>query len=143
MARVLGIDVLARAGRWAEAIAESEQLPALPQGHWSSHAKLLRDIESGAFNGGDLGYIGLSSLPTAIGDALQASTQNGLFGPFATAQGYEIMLLEDRKVKHEFQALARSGKAKILTKHVVKPTQAEIQLNGASRSAKLRALERV
>jgi 16S rRNA (cytosine1402-N4)-methyltransferase len=54
-----------------------------------------------------------------------------------------FMSLEDRKVKHEFQALARSGKAKILTKHVVKPTQAEIRVNGASRSAKLRTLERV
>jgi 16S rRNA (cytosine1402-N4)-methyltransferase len=52
-----------------------------------------------------------------------------------------FMSLEDRKVKHKFQDLARDGRARILTKHVVKPTDAEIQGNPASRSAKLRALE--
>jgi 16S rRNA (cytosine1402-N4)-methyltransferase len=54
-----------------------------------------------------------------------------------------FMSLEDRKVKHAFQALARSGRARILTKHVVKPAGEEISENAASRSAKLRALERV
>jgi 16S rRNA (cytosine1402-N4)-methyltransferase len=44
-------------------------------------------------------------------------------------------------VKHAFQGLARAGRAKLLTKHVVKPTWEEVQLNPASRSAKLRALE--
>jgi 16S rRNA (cytosine1402-N4)-methyltransferase len=52
-----------------------------------------------------------------------------------------FMSLEDRKVKQSFQALARTGRAKILTKHVVKPTEEEISLNAASRSAKLRAIE--
>jgi 16S rRNA (cytosine1402-N4)-methyltransferase len=52
-----------------------------------------------------------------------------------------FMSLEDRKVKHRFQELARDGRAQILTKHVVKPTEFEIQGNPASRSAKLRALE--
>ncbi len=54
-----------------------------------------------------------------------------------------FMSLEDRKVKQAFQALARAGTARILTKHVVKPTEEEISENAASRSAKLRALERV
>jgi 16S rRNA (cytosine1402-N4)-methyltransferase len=54
-----------------------------------------------------------------------------------------FMSLEDRKVKQAFQALARSGRAKILTKHVVRPTEEEIKKNPASRSAKLRAVERV
>jgi 16S rRNA (cytosine1402-N4)-methyltransferase len=54
-----------------------------------------------------------------------------------------FMSLEDRKVKQGFQALARAGRAKILTKHVVKPSQKEVLENAASRSAKLRALERV
>jgi 16S rRNA (cytosine1402-N4)-methyltransferase len=54
-----------------------------------------------------------------------------------------FMSLEDRKVKQSFQALARAGKARILTKHVVKPTRDEILRNAASRSAKLRALERI
>ena len=52
-----------------------------------------------------------------------------------------FMSLEDRRVKHSFQALVREGKAKILTKHVVKPTDSETSENPASRSAKLRALE--
>ena len=54
-----------------------------------------------------------------------------------------FMSLEDRKVKQAFQALAKQGQAKILTKHVVKPNAEEILMNPASRSAKLRALEKV
>jgi 16S rRNA (cytosine1402-N4)-methyltransferase len=54
-----------------------------------------------------------------------------------------FMSLEDRRVKHGFQAMARAGRARILTKHVVKPSQREVSENAASRSAKLRALERV
>jgi 16S rRNA (cytosine1402-N4)-methyltransferase len=49
--------------------------------------------------------------------------------------------VEDRKVKQSFQALAREGRANILTKHVVRPSQQEIQNNPPSRSAKLRAVE--
>lgn len=52
-----------------------------------------------------------------------------------------FMSLEDRKVKHSFQALARAGRADILTKHVVRPSSEEIRNNSPSRSAKLRALE--
>ena len=54
-----------------------------------------------------------------------------------------FMSSEDRKVKQAFQALARGGQARVLTKHVVRPTKAEVLANGASRSAKLRALERI
>lgn len=52
-----------------------------------------------------------------------------------------FMSLEDRKVKHAFQAWARAGKVTILTKHVVKPTPEEIRSNPPSRSAVLRAAE--
>jgi 16S rRNA (cytosine1402-N4)-methyltransferase len=52
-----------------------------------------------------------------------------------------FMSTEDRKVKQSFQSLARAGRARILTKHVVRPTEKEISENAASRSAKLRALE--
>ncbi len=52
-----------------------------------------------------------------------------------------FMSTEDRKVKQAFQGLARAGRAKILTKHVVKPAREEVLENAASRSAKLRALE--
>lgn len=54
-----------------------------------------------------------------------------------------FMSLEDRKVKGAFRSLAQSGRAKVLTKHVIRPTAEEIAVNAASRSAKLRALERV
>ncbi len=54
-----------------------------------------------------------------------------------------FMSLEDRKVKQAFQAWAREGRARILTKHVVRPAEEEISSNAASRSAKLRALERI
>jgi 16S rRNA (cytosine1402-N4)-methyltransferase len=52
-----------------------------------------------------------------------------------------FMSLEDRKVKQGFQALARDGRANILTRHVVRPAEEEIRDNPPSRSAKLRASE--
>lgn len=52
-----------------------------------------------------------------------------------------FMSLEDGKVKRAFQELARGGRARILTKHVVKPSREEVNTNPASRSAKLRVLE--
>jgi len=53
-----------------------------------------------------------------------------------------FMSTEDRKVKRAFQSLERTGNARILTKHVVRPSDQEVAENSASRSAKLRALER-
>ncbi len=52
-----------------------------------------------------------------------------------------FMSLEDRKVKRSFQELARFDRASVLTKHVVRPSEREVQQNPPSRSAKLRALE--
>lgn len=52
-----------------------------------------------------------------------------------------FMSLEDRKVKQSFQALRQSGKVNVLTRHVVIPTDGEIEANPPSRSAKLRAVE--
>jgi 16S rRNA (cytosine1402-N4)-methyltransferase len=52
-----------------------------------------------------------------------------------------FMSLEDRKVKQRFQELQRGNRARILTKHVVKPSENETRDNPPSRSAKLRALE--
>lgn len=66
--------------------------------------------------------------------------------PELTASGGRIVILtfmslEDRKVKQSFQALSRAGRARILTKHVLKPTDEEVAVNPPSRSAKLRAVE--
>jgi 16S rRNA (cytosine1402-N4)-methyltransferase len=52
-----------------------------------------------------------------------------------------FMSLEDRAVKQSFRELVRQGRATLLTRHVVTPSEEEIQTNPASRSAKLRALE--
>src|ERR1700694_3128841 len=52
-----------------------------------------------------------------------------------------FMSLEDRKVKHSFQAMAKAGRARLLHRHVVRPAEEEIRNNPPSRSAKLRALE--
>jgi 16S rRNA (cytosine1402-N4)-methyltransferase len=54
-----------------------------------------------------------------------------------------FMSTEDRQVKRRFQELARAGRVNILTKHVVRPSEAEVRENPPSRSAKLRAVERV
>jgi 16S rRNA (cytosine1402-N4)-methyltransferase len=48
---------------------------------------------------------------------------------------------EAGKVKTAFRALAREGRIRILTKHVVKPDEEEVRDNPASRSAVLRAAE--
>jgi 16S rRNA (cytosine1402-N4)-methyltransferase len=50
--------------------------------------------------------------------------------------------LEDRLVKWAFKAWQREGRARILTRRVVRPSEAEIAANPRSRSAKLRAAER-
>ncbi len=52
-----------------------------------------------------------------------------------------FMSLEDRRVKHGFQALARQGRVRMLTRHVVRPSEQEVRSNPAARSARLRAVE--
>ena len=51
-----------------------------------------------------------------------------------------FMSLEDRKVKNKFRELHQEGRAAVLTKRPLRPTEEETQANPASRSAKLRAL---
>ena len=73
-------------------------------------------------------------------DALLESIPR-LVKPGGRAVIVTFMSLEDRKVKQSFQALAKAGRAMILTRHVVRPAEEEIRNNPPSRSAKLRALE--
>jgi len=54
-----------------------------------------------------------------------------------------FMSIDDRKVKERFRELGRSGHALVLTRHPAKPSEAETRQNPASRSAKLRALEKI
>ncbi len=51
-----------------------------------------------------------------------------------------FMSSEDRKVKERFKELGRGGRAEILTKHPLQPSDQEISHNPPSRSAKLRAV---
>ena len=52
-----------------------------------------------------------------------------------------FMSFDDRKVKERFRELARQGRAEILTKKPLEPSEREVAENAASRSAKLRAIE--
>lgn len=52
-----------------------------------------------------------------------------------------FMSTEDRKVKLRFRELAQNGRATILTKHPLQPSDEETAENAASRSAKLRGLQ--
>jgi 16S rRNA (cytosine1402-N4)-methyltransferase len=73
-------------------------------------------------------------------DALLASLPR-LIKPGGRAVILSFMSLEDRRIKFSFQAMAKSGRARLLTRHVVRPTDEEIRDNPLARSAKLRAVE--
>jgi 16S rRNA (cytosine1402-N4)-methyltransferase len=69
----------------------------------------------------------------------------GLLPELMAPEGRVVVIsfhsLEDRLIKQGFAALARANRARILTRHVVRPADEEVRANAASRSAKLRALE--
>ncbi len=86
------------------------------------------------------------ALRLAINEELEELDSLLAIAPPLTAAGGRIVIvtfmsLEDRKVKHAFQALVRDGRAISLTRHVVRPSEEEIRNNPPSRSAKLRAVE--
>jgi 16S rRNA (cytosine1402-N4)-methyltransferase len=69
-------------------------------------------------------------------------------GPDLLAPGGRMVVIsfmsfDDRKVKERFRQLGKEARARILTKHPLQPSEEEIARNPASRSAKLRALERI
>jgi 16S rRNA (cytosine1402-N4)-methyltransferase len=69
------------------------------------------------------------------------------FSDVLTAGGRSVVIsfhsLEDRLIKHAFLGLQREDRVRVLTKHVVRPTPEEIRENPRSRSAKLRAAEKL
>jgi len=69
------------------------------------------------------------------------------FADVLAPEGRAVMIsfhsLEDRLVKHALRELQREGRVRVLTKHVVRPTPEEIRENPRSRSAKLRAAEKL
>ncbi len=66
-----------------------------------------------------------------------------LLAPGGIAAIISFHSLEDRIVKHAFQALCQDGKANRLTRKPVAPSGDEVQSNARSRSAKLRAIQMV
>ncbi len=63
--------------------------------------------------------------------------------PGARAAVLTFHSLEDRLIKNRFKALAADGKWRLVNKHTVVPSRAEICQNPRARSAKLRVIERV
>lgn len=113
-----------------------------------STSHLARVIEqvvprTGKLHPATLTFMALRIAVNAEFDELDAllHTAPSLVAPGGRIVIITFMSLEDRKVKHAFQHLTRSGRARALTKHVVKPDAREVAENAPSRSAKLRAVE--
>jgi len=66
---------------------------------------------------------------------------NGILAEGGRAGIISFHSLEDRLVKNYFREMAKSGRAEILTKKPITPSQEEIKNNQRSRSAKLRAIK--
>jgi 16S rRNA (cytosine1402-N4)-methyltransferase len=64
-----------------------------------------------------------------------------LLAPGGRMVTISFMSIDDRKVKVKFRELKQAGRAVILTRRPLQPSEEEVRTNVASRSAKLRALE--
>ena len=88
------------------------------------------------------------ALRIAVNRELEALGQFLFRTPATMNSGARFVLLtyhsgEDRMVKEAFKEGERQGTLKILTKHVIRPSEDEERANPRSRSAKLRCAERV
>ena len=78
----------------------------------------------------------IENLDAFLGKAL------GVLAPGGRLVVLSFHSLEDRPVKRAMQAWQHESLARILTKKVVRPSEAEISMNPRARSAKLRAAEK-
>jgi 16S rRNA (cytosine1402-N4)-methyltransferase len=78
----------------------------------------------------------LESLESLLAGAL------GVLKPGGRVVILSFHSLEDRRVKRAFQSWQQQGRAQILTRKVVRPSEEEVRANPRSRSARLRAAER-
>jgi 16S rRNA (cytosine1402-N4)-methyltransferase len=88
------------------------------------------------------------ALRIAVNRELEALGQFLSRTPATMNSGGRLVILtyhsgEDRMVKEAFKEGERQGTLKILTKHVIRPSEEEERANPRSRSAKLRCAERV
>ncbi|MBS1841253.1 MAG: 16S rRNA (cytosine(1402)-N(4))-methyltransferase RsmH [Acidobacteria bacterium] len=88
------------------------------------------------------------ALRIAVNRELEALGQFLSRAPATMNSGGRLVFLtyhsgEDRMVKEAFKEGERQGTLKILTKHVIRPSEEEERANPRSRSAKLRCAERV
>ena len=84
----------------------------------------------------------LETLLDRIGRACEMTGSEGWLSPGARVGLISFHSLEDRPVKQAFAELDRRGLADRLTRGAVRPTEAEMQANPRSRSAKFRAIRR-
>lgn len=56
-------------------------------------------LDTNAGNGGDLGYVNAETLAPEVSRAVQSSKSNGLIGPIATSKGFEVIFIDDHKIK--------------------------------------------
>ena len=79
----------------------------------------------------------LESLESLLAKAL------GVLKPGGRVVIMSFHSLEDRMVKRAFQTWQHEHRARVLTRKVVRPSEEEVRTNPRSRSAKLRAAERI
>ena len=102
-----------------------------------------------------LAYVGLHGSGELLGDSANhiCTRAPGELGkllaevPRLLAPGGRFVVLsfhsgEDRMVKQSVRQLATAGIYRLLTRRVVRPAEEEVQRNPASRSARLRAVQR-
>src|SRR5689334_3618590 len=88
------------------------------------------------------------ALRAAVNEEPQELSKLLELGPKLLKSGGRMVVIsfmssDDRLVKENFRSMARDGRATLLTKHPLEPTDQEIASNPASRSAKLRAVEMI
>ncbi len=66
----------------------------------------------------------------------------GVLAPGGRVVVLSFHSLEDRLVKRAFQEWQRQGRARVLTRKIIRPSEAELRANPRARSARLRAAEK-